>query len=158
MSKRIDYLDDPNAPKANSLVPSANVIVVNDQGQILMIRRTDNGNWAVPGGAMDLGESISDTAVRETQEETGIKCEITGLVGIYTNPHHVIHYTSNNEVRQEFSIVFTARPTGGKLQPSRESAEPHWISPQTAATLQMHPTMRQRIQQYLTMSPEPYLG
>jgi 8-oxo-dGTP pyrophosphatase MutT (NUDIX family) len=59
---------------------------------------------------MDLGESITDTAVRETQEETGITCEITGLVGIYTNPHHVIRYTSNNEVRQEFSIV------GGQLR------------------------------------------
>ena len=96
-------------------MPSANVIVVNDQGEILMIRRTDNGNWAVPGGAMDLGESITDAAVRETREETGIDCEITGLVGIYTNPRHVIRYTSNEEVRQEFSIVFTARPTGGEL-------------------------------------------
>jgi 8-oxo-dGTP pyrophosphatase MutT (NUDIX family) len=70
------------------------VIVVNDQGKILMIRRTDNGNWAVPGGGMDLGES-TDTAIRETKEEAGITREITGLVGIYTNPRHVIHYTSN---------------------------------------------------------------
>jgi ADP-ribose pyrophosphatase YjhB (NUDIX family) len=86
VSERIDYLDDPDAPPATSLVPSANVIVVNDLGEILMIRRTDNGNWAVPGGAMDLGESMTDAAVRETKEETGISCEITGLVGIYTNP------------------------------------------------------------------------
>ena len=104
------------------------MIVVNDQGQILMIRRTDNGNWAVPGGAMDLGESITDTAVRETREETGITCEVTGLVGIYTNPSHVIRYTSNDEVRQEFSIVFTARPVGGELRPSSESSEPQWVS------------------------------
>ena len=55
MGERIDYLDDPDAPQANSVVPSANVIVVNDQGEILMIRRTDNDNWAVPGGGMDLG-------------------------------------------------------------------------------------------------------
>ena len=81
MGERIDYLNDPDAPRANSLVPSANVIVVNDQDEILMIRRTDNDNWAVPGGGMDPGESITDTAVRETEEETGITCEITGLVG-----------------------------------------------------------------------------
>ena len=62
------------------------MIVVNDQNEILMIRRTDNDNWAVPGGGMDLGESITDAAVRETKEESGITCEITGLVGIYTNP------------------------------------------------------------------------
>jgi len=158
MAKRIDYLNDPAAPKANSIVPSANVIVVNNQGEILLIRRTDNGNWAVPGGGMDPGESITDTAVRETLEETGITCEITGLVGIYTNPGHVIRYTSNNEVRQEFSIVFTARPTGGQLRPSSESAEPQWVSPAIVRRLQMHASMRQRIQHYLDKRTEPYLG
>ncbi len=158
MAKRIDYLNDPAAPKANSIVPSANVIVVNNQAEILLIRRTDNGNWAVPGGGIDPGESITDTAVRETLEETGITCEINGLVGIYTNPRHVIRYTSNNEVRQEFSIVFTARPTGGQLRPSSESAEPQWVSPATVPRLQMHPSMRQRIQHYLDKRTEPYLG
>jgi ADP-ribose pyrophosphatase YjhB (NUDIX family) len=64
MGKRIDYLNDPDAPQATSIVPSANVIVVNDQDEILMIRRTDNDNWAVPGGGMDPGESITETAVR----------------------------------------------------------------------------------------------
>jgi ADP-ribose pyrophosphatase YjhB (NUDIX family) len=158
MGERIDYLDDPAAPKATSVVPSANVIAVNDQGEILLIRRTDNGNWAVPGGGMDLGESITDTAIRETEEETGITCEITGLVGIYTNPRHVILYTSDGEVRQEFSIVFTARPVGGELQASSESSEPQWVSPTAVPSLQMHPSMRQRIQRYLDKRPEPYLG
>ena len=57
---------------------------------MLVINRTDNGNWALPGGALDLGESLVQTAVREVKEETGIDCEITGLVGIYTDPRHVI--------------------------------------------------------------------
>jgi ADP-ribose pyrophosphatase YjhB (NUDIX family) len=158
MPERIDYINDPSAPSANSLVPSANAIVVNDRGEILMMRRTDNGNWAVPGGGMDIGESITDTAKRETREETGIDCEITGLVGIYTNPRHVIRYTSNEEVRQEFSIVFTARPTGGELRSSSESSDVQWVAPATAVTLQMHPSMRERIQHYLDKRPEPYLG
>jgi len=158
MAERIDYLDDPAAPKATSLVPSANVVVVNGQREILMIRRTDNGNWAVPGGGMDLGESIIDTAVRETKEETGITCEITGLVGIYTNPRHVIRYTSDNEVRQEFSIFFTAKPIRGELRSSSESSEPQWVSPAAIPGLQMHPSMRQRIQHYLDQRPAPYLG
>jgi RNA polymerase sigma-70 factor (ECF subfamily) len=55
---RIDYYDDPDAPPANSLVPSANVVVLNERGELLLIRRSDNENWALPGGAMDLGESI----------------------------------------------------------------------------------------------------
>lgn len=120
MGERIDYLDDPAAPEANSVVPSANVIVVNGHSGILMIRRTDNGNWAVPGGGMDLGESITDTAVRETREETGISCEITGLVGIYTSPRHVILYTSNGEARQEFSIrPASRRATAGQQRVGR---------------------------------------
>jgi 8-oxo-dGTP pyrophosphatase MutT (NUDIX family) len=158
MPERIDYINDPDAPSANSLVPSASAIVVNDRGEILMMRRTDNGNWAVPGGGMDIGESITDTAIRETREETGIECEITGLVGIYTNPRHIIRYTSNDEIRQEFSIVFTARPTGGELRSSSESSEPQWVAPATATTLQMHPSMRERIRHYLEKRPEPYLG
>ncbi len=149
MAERIDYLDDPAAPEAKSVVPSANVIVVNDRGEILMICRTDNCNWGVPGGGMDLGESITNTAIRETREETGITCEITGLVGIYTNPRHVIRYTSNDEVRQEFSIVFTARPVSGRLRASNESSEAQWVSPATVPSLRMHPSMRQRIQHFL---------
>ncbi|GAA3127385.1 hypothetical protein GCM10020001_055890 [Nonomuraea salmonea] len=86
MAKRIDYYDDPAAPAPNSLVPSVNVIVTNAAGDLLMIHRTDNDNWAVPGGAIDLGESIPTAAVRETVEETGITCEITGLVGTYSDP------------------------------------------------------------------------
>jgi ADP-ribose pyrophosphatase YjhB (NUDIX family) len=149
MARRIDYYDDPNAPPANSLVPSVNVIVTNDAGEILLIRRTDNDNWAVPGGAIDLGESVSHAAIRETREESGIECEITGVVGIYSDPKHVLHYTSNDEVRQEFSIVLTARMVGGRPTPSDESSEVHWIAPADVEALQMDRSMRLRIGHFL---------
>ena len=71
---------------------------------------------------------------------------------------HVIRYTSNNEVRQEFSIVFTARPVAGELRPSSESSEPQWVSPTAIPHLLMHPSMRQRIQHYLDKRPDPWLG
>jgi ADP-ribose pyrophosphatase YjhB (NUDIX family) len=85
-SQRIDYYDSPEGPRANSLVPAVNVVVVNDASEILLIRRTDNGKWALPGGAIDLGESVAQAAVRETLEESGIECAITGIVGIYSDP------------------------------------------------------------------------
>lgn len=158
MGRRIDYYDDPNAPSANSIVPSANVVVVNDADEILLIHRTDNDNWALPGGAMDLGESLPQAAVRETLEETGVQVEITGLVGIYTDPKHVILYTSNGEVRQEFSVVFTARPVGGEPTPSAESREVHWVAPEKINALQMDRSMRIRITHFLRGGGAPHLG
>ncbi|MEO3829100.1 NUDIX domain-containing protein [Actinomadura sp. B10D3] len=155
MGRRIDYYDDPNAPQANSLVPSVNVVVENDKGEILMIRRTDNDNWALPGGAIDLGESVTQAAIRETIEETGIEVEITGLVGIYSDPKHVIHYTSNNEVRQEFSVVLTARPVAGDPTPSYESREVCWKSTNALVHLRMDASMSMRIRHFLKTSDAP---
>ncbi|MDT0317924.1 NUDIX hydrolase [Streptomyces millisiae] len=158
MATRIDYYDDPEAPPANSLVPSANVVVLNEHDEILMIKRTDNGNWALPGGALDLGESLPQCAVREVAEETGIDCEITGLVGIYTDPRHVILYTSDGECRQEFSVVFKARAVRGEPTPSDESREVVWMRPANVADLQMDRSMRSRIDDYLNSPDQPHLG
>lgn len=158
MGRRIDYYDDPRAPAASSLVPSANVVVTNDAGQVLMIKRSDNGNWAVPGGAMELGESLVQAAVRETREETGVDCEITGLVGIYTDPKHVILYTSDGEVRQEFSVVFTARAIGGTPAPSSESVEVRWKDTAKLVGLPMDRSMRMRIDDFLSRADRPHLG
>jgi 8-oxo-dGTP pyrophosphatase MutT (NUDIX family) len=155
--RRIDYHDDPNAPKANSMVPSVNVVVANDAGEILLIRRSDNGNWALPGGAIDLGESAAQAAVRETQEETGIDCEITGLVGIYTDPKHIILYTSNGESRQEFSIVLTARPVGGQPTTSSESTEVRWVPSADAQGYRMDRAMHSRIGHYLERRTSPVI-
>jgi ADP-ribose pyrophosphatase YjhB (NUDIX family) len=158
VGRRIDFYNDPEAPKATSIVPSANVIVVNDEGAILLIRRSDNDNWALPGGGMDLGESLPDTAVRETAEETGIHVEVTGLVGIYTDPRHVILYTSNNEVRQEFSAVFTARPLGGEPTPSDESTEVRWVPPAEVGALPMDRSMRMRVDHFFMAPENVHLG
>jgi ADP-ribose pyrophosphatase YjhB (NUDIX family) len=157
VARRIDYYDDSAAPAANSLVPSVNVVVVNDTGEILMIRRTDNDNWAVPGGAIDLGESVRQAAIRETKEESGIDCEITGLVGIYSDPKHVILYTSNGEARQEFSILLTARPVSGVPTPSDESQEVRWVKPSDVLALTMDRSMRIRINDYLRGEPHPVI-
>src|SRR5690606_36369189 len=114
---RIDYLHEPDAPPANSVVPSVVAFVRDEAGRVLMVQRSDNGRWALPGGGHDVGESISDTVVREVREETGIEVEVVGLSGIYTDPGHVMRY-DDGEVRQQFSICFRARPVCGELRTS----------------------------------------
>ena len=153
--QRIDYYDASEAPRANSLVPSVNVVIANDAGEILLIRRTDNGNWAVPGGAIDLGESVAQAAVRETLEESGIECAITGIVGIYSDPKHVVLYTSNGEARQEFSIVLTARPLAGQPTPSSESSEVRWVPASEIPKYTMDRSMRIRINDFLAHGDSP---
>lgn len=149
MARRIDYHDDPAAPEANSLVPAAVAVVVREDGAVLLIRRTDNGNWALPGGAIEMNESVADAAIRETLEETGIQVEITGLLGIYSDPRHVIHFTSNDEVRREFSVVLTARPVGGEPATSPESSEVRWVPPADLGDCTMDMAMRKRVDDYL---------
>ncbi|WP_062991692.1 NUDIX hydrolase [Nocardia anaemiae] len=141
---RRDYENDPNAPAANSLVPAASVVVVNDTGQVLLQRRVDNSMWALPGGKMELGESLAECGIRETKEETGIDVEITGIVGTYTNPRHVFAY-DDGEVRQEFSICLLGRPVGGTLTVSDESHEVAWFAPGDIASLPMVASIRRRL-------------
>ncbi|MCM0622522.1 NUDIX hydrolase [Nocardioides bruguierae] len=157
MGRRIDYIDDPNAPKANSVVPSVVAIVQDDQGRVLLIHKTDNNLWALPGGGHEIGESITDTVVREVKEETGYDVVVERLTGTYTNPNHVMAY-EDGEVRQQFSIAFAARLVGGEARTSSESKRVQWVEPASADDLEMHPSMRMRLQHALEPSEGVRLG
>ena len=154
---RIDYIDDPDAPTANSVVPSVVAAVEDEQGRVLLIHKVDNDLWALPGGGHDIGESIRDTAVREVKEETGFDVEVTGIIGTYTNPRHVMAY-DDGEVRQQFSIAFSARLVGGEARTSSESKQVRWVAPEEIADLPMHPSMRQRVEHFLARRSEPFIG
>lgn len=154
---RTDHFNNPDAPKPNSVVPSTTAVVTDDEGRIVLVHRKDNGLWALPGGGMELGESIEDCAVREVREETGLDVRVTGLVGVYTNPNHVIEYT-DGEVRQQFSLCFTTELLGGTLAYDTESTDIAWVEPERIPELDMHPSMSLRIGHYLERRPAPYLG
>lgn len=154
---RSDYFDDPSAPPVNSVVPSVTVAVRDDVGRLLLIHRTDNGRWALPGGGIDPGETVREAGVRETEEETGYRVRITGLVGIYTDPRHVIVY-SDGEVRAQFSICMHGETTGGAARTSTESSEVVWQRVDELDALDIHPSMRLRIEHAVDLSrTRPYL-
>ena len=152
---RVDYYDDPSAPKANSLVPAASAIVTDDDGRILLHRRRDNDMWALPGGVMELGESISDCVIREVKEETGLLVDPKRIVGIYSDPKHVFAY-DDGEVRQEFSICFACEVLSGEQEVSSESYEVAFFEERDVADLPMVDSIRVRLSDFWS-SPIPAL-
>lgn len=156
-STRTEFFDDPNAPEPNSLVVAASAVVTDEQGRVLLQRRSDSGLWALPGGGMEMTDSLPGCAVREVKEETGLDIEITGLVGTYTDPRHVIAY-SDGEVRRQFNICFRARVVGGTLAISEESTELRFVAFSELDALPMHHTQRLRLQHALTDRTGPHLG
>ena len=148
MSKRIDYYHDPAAPRANSLVVGSSAIVVDEAGRLLLQLRSDSGNWALPGGTMDIGETFGQSAIREVKEETGFNVRIDRIVGIYSDPGHVFAY-SDGEVRQEFNICLACAIVGGELAVSSESTAVRFFPLDELAGITMHESIRKRIADYL---------
>jgi ADP-ribose pyrophosphatase YjhB (NUDIX family) len=149
---RIDYYHDPAAPAANSLVVGSSAVVVDDQNRIILHRRSDSGNWALPSGAMDIGETFAESAIREVREETGFHVKINRIVGIYSDPGHVFAY-DDGEIRQEFSICLACDITGGALSVSGESTAVEFFAFDAIPGLQMHESVRVRIRDYLEDKP-----
>ncbi|WP_132115185.1 NUDIX hydrolase [Actinocrispum wychmicini] len=154
---RKDFYNDPGAPVANSITVAVSVVIQNKTGELLLIRRTDNNLYSIPGGGQEVGESLAQTAVREVREETGITVRVVGVIGVYSDPKHVIAYT-DGEVKQEFSICFRAEPISGTLQTSSESSEVQWISLKDLRGLDMHPSIRLRIDHGLTRQEAAYFS
>lgn len=154
---RVEYVDDPHAPAPNTIRAGASVVVTDDHGRVLLHKRPDNGLWSIPGGGMEPGESITETAIREAEEETGIRVELVRLVGIYSKPNRVIAYP-NGEVRQQFSICFTGRPVGGQLTTGEESEEVGWFAPGQIDGMPMSPVVHRRIQDALAEHSRPVIA
>ncbi|MFI5716067.1 NUDIX hydrolase [Nocardia sp. NPDC051750] len=152
---RTDYFHDPDAPPANSVKVAVSALVQDDQGRILLIRRSDNGLYSIPGGGLEAGETVAQAVVREIHEETGIDVEVSELVGVFSNPEHIIAY-DDGEVRQEFSICFRAQPIGGDLRTSDESTKVEWVRPTELAERDIHPSILLRIRKGLEGVDSPY--
>jgi 8-oxo-dGTP pyrophosphatase MutT (NUDIX family) len=150
VSRRIEHWNNEHAPAPNSLVPASNLLVVNQAGEILLQRRRDTGQWALPGGKQDLGETPSQCAARECHEETGIVARVTGLLGVYSDPNHLVEYTSNGEVRQEFEVTLIGVPVSGHPTATDEASDVRWVAPSDLHDFDIHVAMRRQLDDYLT--------
>ncbi|MFC5725042.1 NUDIX domain-containing protein [Streptomyces gamaensis] len=145
---RTEYWNDPAAPKPNTLIPASNLLVAREDGAILLQRRRDTGQWALPGGVQDIGESPAQCAVRECEEETGIVAEVTGLLGVYSPPGHVVAY-SDGEIRQAYEVTYIGKPVGGTPTVNEEADGVRWVLPGELDELDIHVSMRLQIGHFL---------
>jgi 8-oxo-dGTP pyrophosphatase MutT (NUDIX family) len=93
-------------------------------------------------GMTELGEIPTQCAIRETLEETGILTEIIGILGIYSDPGHIVAYT-DWEIRQEYELILLGRPVSGTPAVNDEASEVAWVTASHLATLDIHPPWRQ---------------
>jgi glycerol 3-phosphatase-2 len=120
---------EPDVSTATQLRPSVAAIVRNADGHVLLQRRSDNGLWGLPGGAVEIGESVSAAILREVREETGLTVEVDRLVGVYSDPaFQVFRYPDGNVVHY-INTLFDCRILGGTLQTCEESLDLQFFDP-----------------------------
>jgi 8-oxo-dGTP diphosphatase len=156
---RREYDHQPDAPAASCAAPCAFAAVRDITGRMLLVRRCDTGDWELPGGHVDPGESAADAAVRETAEESGITVEVTGLAGIYTDPGHVIADPRAGLVRQPFAVCFYARLLSGSPGGDQvETSDARWFALGDIGALPVRPAMRLRIGHALAPGRPRHIG
>ncbi|MGC8856762.1 MAG: NUDIX domain-containing protein, partial [Anaerolineae bacterium] len=85
--------------KQGNLRIGCSAVIFDEQGRILLTRRADNGQWCLPGGAMEAGESVTETCEREVWEETGLRVRVLRLLGVYSNRDVLVIYPDGNRVQ-----------------------------------------------------------
>ena len=90
------------------------MVLRNNRGELLLLRRADTGRWTIPTGALKKKETMTACAIRECREETGLAVELTGLVGVFSDPRHRIAFP-DGEVRVPVNVCFHGQPVGGEL-------------------------------------------
>ncbi|MHA6781966.1 NUDIX hydrolase [Pseudonocardia saturnea] len=133
------------------LAPHANAVVRDDDGRVLLVRRTDTGDWELPGGRVDVGESAVDAVVREVAEESGLVIDVLGIAGLYSDPTHVVRQSGTGEIRQPFAVCFHAAARAGAPRPDhRETSDARWWAVPDVDTLSVQPAVRRRLRDALT--------
>jgi ADP-ribose pyrophosphatase YjhB (NUDIX family) len=113
--------------------------------EVLLVRRVDDGRWAVPGGYMEPGESVTEACAREVLEETGMHVRVGRLVAVYNSPHVLLEYREGARL-QLVVLHFVAEPVGGTPTTSDETIQVGYFSPAEIKGMDVGALDRQRIE------------
>jgi 8-oxo-dGTP diphosphatase len=148
-----EYLRDLRAKIGHDLLltPGVAAVIINEAGEVLLQRRSDNGEWGLPGGAMEPGEEPAETLVREIREETALEVVPERIVGVYSGSDFRVRYDNGDEA-MIVSITFACRPLAGEPRVNDdESLEIRYFAP--GALPSMEPRHLMRIEDALRNDP-----
>jgi len=95
------------------------IVIFDEHRRVVLERRSDCGWWCLPGGRVDAGETVLATALREAEEETGLRVEPASFLGIFSDPRRrTVRYPDNGDIRQLVDATIIAKPVGGRLAAS----------------------------------------
>lgn len=139
--------------RAGKIRLGCSAAIFNEEGEVLLTRRRDNGQWCLPSGGMDAGESVEEAILREVFEETGLRVHVTRLVGVYSDPNQLVMYSDGEKV-QIVAIHFLAEIVGGTLGISDETSAFGYFSLEEMEGMEMLGHHKKRIEDTLRRKSE----
>ena len=130
--------------------------IFDEQKRVLLTKRQDNGQWCLPSGGLEPGESAAEACEREILEETGLSVRTKRLVGVYSHPDQLVVYADGNKV-QIVALHFEAEITGGELGLSDETSDFGYFSMDEIEKLEMLGRHKERIIDTLAAQSEAFI-
>jgi ADP-ribose pyrophosphatase YjhB (NUDIX family) len=124
--------------------------------RLLLTRRADNGQWCLPGGGVNPGESVAEACIREVWEETGLRGRVVRLIGVYSDPNRLVIYPDGRKI-QIVALNFEVEITGGELGLSSETTAYGYYTRAEASELELFSNHLERIQDAFTNKPDAFI-
>ena len=120
---------EPDWERALGVRPSVSAVIFDARRRLLLQQRSDGGQWGLPGGSLEIGESVKEGVIREVREETGLAVAVRRLIGIYSEPRRqVVRYPDGN-VWHYVNVCFECVVRGGVLTTCDETLALRWVMP-----------------------------
>ena len=115
--------------KVQAIRPSVSAVILRD-GRVLLQQRADGGQWGLPGGSVEIGETVTAAVEREVREETGFEVTVDRLIGVYSDPHLQIVRYPDGRVWHYVTLCFACALRGGEPRPGPgETLALGWFAP-----------------------------
>ena len=130
--------------------------IFDKNGRVLLTKRQDNGQWCLPSGGVEPGESVAEGCEREVLEETGLSVRVKRFVGVYSHPDQLTVYSEIDKF-QIIALHFEAEIIGGELGLSDETSDYGYFTMSEIEGLEMLGRHKERIVDTLANQKEAFV-